>query len=90
MGVVGLGYVGLPFAVESARSGYRTSGSTCRRVVDGVNRGESHIQDVAGDVVGAFVGEGLLEATTDMARLAECDASPSACRRRSPRPGTRT
>jgi UDP-N-acetyl-D-glucosamine dehydrogenase len=75
VGVIGLGYVGLPLAVELARSGYRTLGfDVSDRVVESVNRGESHIQDVGSEVLGAFVGEGLLSATTDMSRLAECDA----------------
>ena len=75
LGVIGLGYVGLPLAVEMARSGYRTLGfDVSERVVDGVNRGESHIQDVSSEVLAAFVGEGLLSATTDLSRLAECDA----------------
>jgi 3-hydroxyisobutyrate dehydrogenase-like beta-hydroxyacid dehydrogenase len=75
VGIIGLGYVGLPLAVEVARSGYRTLGfDVSDEVVAGVNRGESHIQDVSSEVVGAFVGEGLLAATTDMKRLAECDA----------------
>jgi len=74
-GVVGLGYVGLPLAVELARSGYRTLGfDVNERVVEGVNAGRSHVQDVPGDVLRALVGEGLLAATRDMARLAECDA----------------
>lgn len=75
VGVVGLGYVGLPLAVECARSGYRTLGfDISERVVERINRGQSHIQDVSSEVVGAFVGEGLLGATTDLSRLAECDA----------------
>ena len=75
LGVIGLGYVGLPLAVEMARSGYRTLGfDVSERVVDGINRGESHIQDVSSEVLAAFVGEGLLSATTDLSRLAECDA----------------
>jgi UDP-N-acetyl-D-glucosamine dehydrogenase len=75
VGVIGLGYVGLPLAVECARSGYRTLGfDISERVVEGINRGESHIQDVTTEVVSAFVGEELLSATTDMSRLAECDA----------------
>jgi UDP-N-acetyl-D-glucosamine dehydrogenase len=75
MGVIGLGYVGLPLAVETARSGYRTLGFDVNpAVVERVNRGESHIQDVASDVLAAYVSEGLLDATTDMSRLAECDA----------------
>ena len=75
VGVIGLGYVGLPLAVEVARSGYRCLGfDISERVVDAVNRGESHIQDVSSEILAAFVGEGLLSATTDLSRLAECDA----------------
>ena len=74
LGVVGLGYVGLPLAVEFARSGYRTLGfDVSERVVEGINRGESHIQDVSSELLRAFVGEGLISATTDLSRLAECD-----------------
>ncbi len=72
IGVVGLGYVGLPLAVEIARSGFRTLGlDVSDRVVESINAGESHIQDVSSQVLGAFVGEGLLSATTDFSRLAE-------------------
>jgi UDP-N-acetyl-D-glucosamine dehydrogenase len=75
VGILGLGYVGLPLAVECARSGYRTLGfDVSERVVETVNAGHSHIQDVSSEVLGAFVGEGLLSATTDLSRLAECDA----------------
>lgn len=75
LGVIGLGYVGLPLAVEMARAGYKVLGfDTNPDVVNGINRGESHIQDVAGELVRALVGEGQLSATTDQSRLAECDA----------------
>jgi UDP-N-acetyl-D-glucosamine dehydrogenase len=75
IGIVGLGYVGLPLAVETARSGFRTLGfDISRSVVEGVNRGESHILDVPRELVRGFVGEGLLNATTDLSRLRECDA----------------
>src|SRR5690606_29135907 len=75
LGVVGLGYVGLPLAVEMARSGFRSIGFDIDEdVVDRINAGESHIQDVRSEVVRAFVAEGLLEATTDLQRLGECDA----------------
>jgi UDP-N-acetyl-D-glucosamine dehydrogenase len=75
VGVIGLGYVGLPLAVEFARSGYRTIGFDVRAdVVEAVLAGESHILDVASERVRAFVGEGLLTATTDMSLLAECGA----------------
>lgn len=75
VGVVGLGYVGLPLAVEFARAGFRVLGfDVSPRVVDGVNAGESHVRDVSDEVVSALVGEGLLEASGEMARLGECDA----------------
>jgi UDP-N-acetyl-D-glucosamine dehydrogenase len=75
VGVIGLGYVGLPLAVETARSGFRTLGFDLNeRVVSGINARRSHIQDVPSSQVAAFVSEGLLSATTDLARLSECDA----------------
>jgi UDP-N-acetyl-D-glucosamine dehydrogenase len=75
VGVIGLGYVGLPLAVEVARSGFRTLGfDLSQSVVEGVNGGHSHVLDVEGEVLAAFVRDGLIEATTDMSRLAECDA----------------
>jgi UDP-N-acetyl-D-glucosamine dehydrogenase len=75
VGIMGLGYVGLPLAVELARSGYRTLGfDISEGVVRGINGGRSHVQDVSSEVLGAFVGEGLLSATDDMARMGECDA----------------
>jgi UDP-N-acetyl-D-glucosamine dehydrogenase len=74
-GVIGLGYVGLPLSVEAARSGLRVIGfDVSEAVVAGVNAGRSHIQDLTDDDVASLRAEGLLEATTDMARLAECDA----------------
>src|SRR5690606_21905156 len=75
LGVIGLGYVGLPLAAEMARSGFRTVGfDVSQRVVDTVNGGESHIQDVASELVADYVAKGLLSATTDLSRLSECDA----------------
>lgn len=75
VGIIGLGYVGLPLAVEVARSGYRVLGfDVSDRVVAAVNAGESHILDVSSETLSAFVGDGLLSATSDLSRLAECDA----------------
>ena len=75
LGVMGLGYVGLPLAVEMAREGYRVIGfEVSDGVVAGVNAGESHVQDIPSDNLRPLVEQGLIEATTDMARLAECDA----------------
>lgn len=73
-GIIGLGYVGLPLAVESAEAGIRVIGFDINpKVTEGVNAGLSHILDVKSEAVAALRDEGLLEATTDMARLAECD-----------------
>ncbi len=75
LGVIGLGYVGLPLAVEAAGSGARVLGfDVDRRVADGVNRGRSHIRDLAHETVAGLVRRGLLSATADMSRLEECDA----------------
>ena len=50
VGVVGLGYVGLPLSVEIARSGLRAVGfDVDLEVVDGINEGVSHIEDVTGE-----------------------------------------
>ncbi len=75
VGVVGLGYVGLPLSVEIARSGLGAVGfDVDPQVVDGINKGASHIEDVTGEELAEVLATGRLEATTDMARLAECDA----------------
>ena len=74
-GIIGLGYVGLPLGVEAARAGIHVIGFDVKQsVVDGVNAGRSHIQDVESDDVAGLREQGLIEATTDMARLSECDA----------------
>jgi len=73
-GVVGLGYVGLPLSVEAAQSGIKVIGfDVSERVVDGVNAGRTHIQDLTDDDVKDVRDKGLLDATTDMSRLAECE-----------------
>lgn len=75
VGVIGLGYVGLPLAVEIAQSGLRAIGFDVQdSVVESINAGRTHIQDLTDADVKAVVESGKLEATTDMARLSECDA----------------
>ena len=75
VGVVGLGYVGLPLSVEIARSGLGAVGfDVDSETVDGINGGVSHIEDVTTEELAEVLATGRLEATTDMARLAECDA----------------
>jgi UDP-N-acetyl-D-glucosamine dehydrogenase len=74
-GVVGLGYVGLPLAMEFAQAGFRVVGyDVSPRVVDLLNAGESHIQDVPAAAVAEQVRAGRFVATADKARLHDCDA----------------
>jgi UDP-N-acetyl-D-glucosamine dehydrogenase len=75
IGVVGLGYVGLPLALEFGRAGFRVVGyDISHDVVDSLMRGESHIKDVPAADVAALVSAGKFEATTDESRLREMDA----------------
>jgi UDP-N-acetyl-D-glucosamine dehydrogenase len=72
--VIGLGYVGLPLAVEYARLGFPVTGfDVDEERVDAVARGESHIQDVSSADVSKAVEEGCLRATTDGEVLREMD-----------------
>src|SRR5512136_1847945 len=75
VGVIGLGYVGLPLAVEFAKAGFHVIGfDVSERVTSLLMRGESHIQDVPASEVAALVRSGAFEATTDENRLAEAEA----------------
>ncbi len=74
VGVIGLGYVGLPLAVEFAKGGLRTTAfDVDRQKVDQVNRGESYIGDVAAEDVKAVTDAGFLHATTDFSELDAVD-----------------
>jgi len=74
VGVVGLGYVGLPFAVEKGKAGFRVVGFDRKPDrVDAVNRGESYIKDVEGEELRGLVARGMIVATTDMDRFREVD-----------------
>src|SRR3989442_935326 len=73
-GVVGLGYVGLPLAMELVRAGYRVLGVDVNpRVVDSLNAGRSHIQDVPAATVADAVQAKKFSATADLTRLKEPD-----------------
>jgi UDP-N-acetyl-D-glucosamine dehydrogenase len=74
-GIVGLGYVGLPLAVELASAGYKVLGfDISERVVEGLNTGRSHVKDISDEQLGAVVKAGRFESTTDMSRMGEPDA----------------
>src|SRR6267142_180832 len=74
--VVGLGYVGLPLAMELVRAGYRVLGVDVNpRVVDSLNAGRSHIQDVPAATVTDAVQAKRFSATADLTRLKEPDVS---------------
>ena len=75
IGVVGLGYVGLPLAMEFARAGFRVVGyDVSTRVVDLLNAGGSHIQDIDAATVAAQVAAGRFVASADESDLGRCDA----------------
>jgi UDP-N-acetyl-D-glucosamine dehydrogenase len=75
IGIIGLGYVGLPLAVAFAMAGFKVLGFDIRqRNVDSVNRGNSYIVDVDSKVLMQAVRKGLLKATIDQSRLKEADA----------------
>ena len=74
LGVIGLGYVGLPLAVEKAKAGFKTIGFDVQESkVDMVNRGDNYIGDVVNEDLSEIVNSGLLSATTDFAQVASAD-----------------
>ena len=74
LGVVGLGYVGLPLAVEKAKAGYAVIGFDVQaEKVAMVNRGENYIGDVVNEDLQAIVAQGKLKATCDFGEAAQCD-----------------
>lgn len=74
LGVIGLGYVGLPLAVEKAKAGFKTIGFDVQASkVALVNKGENYIGDVVNEDLKALVDQGLLMATTDFAEVAKAD-----------------
>ena len=75
LGVIGLGYVGLPLAVEFGRAGYRVSGLDIdERRVSRLRRGRSYIQDVPSAHVQELVRSGIFQPTTDFSVLKHLDA----------------
>ena len=74
VGVVGLGYVGLPLAVEKAKAGFKTIGFDVQpEKVESVNKGHNYIGDVVDDDLVKLVEEGKLSATTDFSFVKDVD-----------------
>lgn len=74
-GVIGLGYVGLPLAVNFAETGIKVIGfDKTQSKVNKINHGENYIKDIRDAVLRDVVDNVTLEATTDFTRIKECDA----------------
>jgi UDP-N-acetyl-D-glucosamine dehydrogenase len=75
IGIVGLGYVGLPLAIQFAKSGASVLGLDVDRAkVDSVNRSKSYIKHISSDDLQAQLQTGRLDATTDFSRIQELEA----------------
>jgi len=75
IGVIGLGYVGLPLAIEFTNAGYKVIGIDIdERKVESINKGENYINDVDNDSLERAVENNLLIATTDFSKVKDLDA----------------
>lgn len=73
-GVVGLGYVGLPLAVEKAKAGFKTIGFDIQSIkVDMINQGKNYIGDVVSSELDQLVKNGILSATSDFSFIKDVD-----------------
>ncbi|HRY81147.1 MAG TPA: nucleotide sugar dehydrogenase, partial [Spirochaetia bacterium] len=76
VGVIGLGYVGLPLAVAFARKGVTVLGfEKSGKKAESVNAGRNYIGDIKDEELAGVVKAGKLSATTDFSRIRECDAA---------------
>jgi UDP-N-acetyl-D-glucosamine dehydrogenase len=75
IGIIGMGYVGLPLAVSYANKGFKTIGfDVQQKRVDLINQGSSFISDIKDEQLKTLLKKQLLEATTDQSRLKEVNA----------------
>jgi UDP-N-acetyl-D-glucosamine dehydrogenase len=75
IGIVGLGYVGLPLALRFIEAGFHVLGfDVDQKKVDFINDGKTYIKHIDGDAIATAAKSGLLSATTDMSRSKEADA----------------
>lgn len=74
VGVVGLGYVGLPLALEKAKAGFKTIGFDIQEdKVNAVNKGENYIGDIVDSELSSLVQRGMLSATSDFSFIKDVD-----------------
>ncbi|MGH8009302.1 MAG: nucleotide sugar dehydrogenase, partial [Candidatus Binatia bacterium] len=74
LGVIGLGYVGLPLLVEMAREGFRVTGIDIdKRKIESINAGTSYVLDVPSEILGSLVREERLRATQSLEAIEELD-----------------
>ena len=74
VGIAGLGYVGLPLAVEFAKAGFDVTGiDLSDSKVGRINAGESYVGDITSAALGALVKSGKLKATTDFSAIRDLD-----------------
>ena len=75
VGVIGLGYVGLPLGMAFAERGFPTVGlDVDAKKVDSIGRGESYIRHIPSEPIAKLIGAGTFSATTNFARARDCDA----------------
>jgi UDP-N-acetyl-D-glucosamine dehydrogenase len=74
--IIGLGYVGLPLSIQFSKSGLDVLGLDIdSKKAELLNQGESYIKHIGSPAVSEIVNSGRFEATTDFARVSECDAA---------------
>lgn len=75
LGVIGLGYIGLPLAVEKAKAGFKTIGFDIQqKKVDLLNKGQNYIGDVVNEELESVIKNGMFRATLDFSLVASCDS----------------
>ena len=74
IGIIGLGYVGLPLVIEFGRAGFRVTGfDTDAEKVDQLSRGRSYIHHIPGEPIHRLVSGGRFQPTSDFSRVADMD-----------------
>ncbi|AWB67768.1 UDP-N-acetyl-D-glucosamine dehydrogenase [Saccharobesus litoralis] len=74
IGIVGLGYVGLPLSIRYADIGFKVIGfDVAHSVIDSLNAGQTHIEHISNETISAAVKSGFV-ATSDFTNITDCDA----------------